>query len=105
MSAPIPPALAPKIQYPDSDGKPMSDNTVQFDWIGLLKWNAEAYTADRPDVFVAGDHLIYAVEGDVKARQAPDVYVAFGRPKHDRGSYKVWEEDGIFPQVVFEVWS
>src|SRR5262249_7590448 len=38
-------------------------------------------------------------------RQAPDVYVAFGRPKGDRGSYKVWEEGGIFPQVVFEVWS
>jgi Uma2 family endonuclease len=56
-------------------------------------------------VFVAGNHLIYAVEGKVAIRQAPDVYVAFGRPKADRGSYKVWEEGGLFPQVVFEVWS
>jgi Uma2 family endonuclease len=31
--------------------------------------------------------------------------VAFGRPKGDRGSYRVWQEGGVFPQVVFEVWS
>jgi hypothetical protein len=33
------------------------------------------------------------------------VDVSFGRPKGYRGSYKVWEEGGVFPQVVFEVWS
>ena len=27
------------------------------------------------------------------------------RPKGDRGSYKQWEEDGITPQVVFEILS
>jgi Uma2 family endonuclease len=95
----------PKVYYPDSDGEPMADNTVQFDWIAILKWNAEAYLRDDPNVFVAGDHLIYPIEGDADTRQAPDVYVAFGRPKGDRGSYKVWEEGGIFPQVVIEVWS
>ena len=31
--------------------------------------------------------------------------MAFGRPKGDRGSYKQWQEDGIAPQVVFEVRS
>jgi Uma2 family endonuclease len=93
------------IHYPDSDGQPMADNTLQFDWIAILKWNAEAYFADRDDVFVAGDNLIYPVEKEPEIRQAPDVYVAFGRPKVYRGSYKVWEEGGIFPQVVFEVWS
>ncbi len=99
---------APKptlIHYPDCDGEPMADNTLQFDWIALLKWNAEAYFRDDPAVFVAGDHLIYPVEGDADARQAPDVYAAFGRPKGYRGSYRVWEEGGVFPQVIFEVWS
>ena len=95
----------PKIHYPDSDGQPMADNTLQFDWIAILKWNLDYQFADDPNVFVAGDHLIYAEEGNNKYRVAPDVYVAFGRPKGHRGSYKVWEEDGIFPQVVFEVWS
>ena len=31
--------------------------------------------------------------------------VVFGRPKGDRGSYRQWEEDGIAPQVVFEILS
>ncbi|MBL8866357.1 MAG: Uma2 family endonuclease [Planctomycetia bacterium] len=95
----------PEIFYPDSDGQPMADNTLQFDWIAILKWNIEACFRARPDVFVAGDHLIYPVEGDPETRQAPDVYVAFGAEKKYRGSYRVWEEKGIFPQVVFEVWS
>ena len=93
------------VHYPDDDGEPMSDNTVQFDWITLIKCNLEHQFAGDPAVFVAGNHLIYPVEGHAKLRHAPDAYVAFGRPKVDRGSYKVWEEDGIFPQVVFEVWS
>ncbi len=92
--------------YPDSDGQPMADNTLQFEWITTLKWGCEALFADRPDVFVAGDHLIFPVDDPENIIQfAPDVYVAFGRPKGHRGSYKVWEEAGIFPQVLFEVWS
>lgn len=105
MSIAKPPAQPQVIHYPDSDGLPMSDNTLQFTWIGILKWGLEACFLSDPDVFVAGDHLIYPVEGEVKIRQAPDVYVALGRPKKDRGSYKVWEEGGVFPQVVFEIWS
>jgi Uma2 family endonuclease len=93
------------VVYPDSDGEPMAENTVQYEWIVTLKGNLDILFADRPDVFVAGDNLIYPVRGDNKTRQAPDVYVAFGRPKGHRGSYKVWEEGGVFPQVVFEVWS
>src|SRR4051812_22959065 len=99
------PANPADVQYPDSDGQPMSDNTVQFRWITTIQGNLDVLFRDRPDVFVAGDNLIYPVQGDPTVRQAPDVYVAFGRPKGDRGSYKVWEEGGTFPQVVFEVWS
>jgi len=93
------------IHYPDDDGLPRSDNTWQFNWIVLLHANLDAQFRSDPKVFVAGNHLIYPVEGDAKTRQAPDVYVVFGRPKQDRGSYKVWEEGDVFPQVVFEVWS
>jgi len=93
------------IIYPDSDGKPMSDNTKQFRWIVTLVGGLEALFAADPNVFVAGDLLWYPVEGDNKTRIAPDALVAFGRPKGDRGSYKQWEEAGIAPQVVFEVLS
>lgn len=93
------------IIYPDSDGQPMSDNTKQFRWIVNIKENLEVIFKDDPNVFVAGDLLWYAVEGDNKTRQAPDAMVALGRPKGDRGSYKQWEEDNIAPQVVFEILS
>ncbi|MGI0493768.1 Uma2 family endonuclease [Alkalinema pantanalense CENA528] len=95
----------PDLLYPDSDGQPMSDNTKQFRWIVTIKENLEILFADRADVFVAGDLLWYAVEGQPKVRQAPDAMVVFGRPKGERGSYKQWVEEGIAPQVVFEILS
>ena len=93
------------IIYPDSDGLPMSDNTKQFRWIVTIKENLELIYAQNPDVFVAGDLLWYPVEGNNTIRQAPDVMVAIGRPKGDRGSYQQWREEGIAPQVVFEILS
>jgi Uma2 family endonuclease len=98
----IPPAA---VHYPDSDGNRMADNTLQFEWIVTLQGNLDLLFRANPNVFVAGDHLIYPVQGDNTTCHAPDVYVAFGRPKGHRGSYRVWEEGGTFPQVIFEVWS
>ncbi|MCS6830540.1 MAG: Uma2 family endonuclease [Armatimonadota bacterium] len=93
------------IVYPESDGKPMADNTKQFRWIVTLEGGFEALFREREDVFVAGDLLWYPVEGRPDIRMAPDVMIVFGRPKGDRGSYKQWEEGNIPPQVVFEVLS
>ena len=99
-------AEAPEtIFYPDSDGKPMLDNTRQFQWITVIKSGLETLFADDPDVFVAGDLLWYAFKGRPDIRVAPDVLVAFGRPKGYRGSYRQWEENDIPPQVVFEILS
>jgi Uma2 family endonuclease len=105
MSATVTPPKPAAVHYTDSDGKPMADNTIQFRWIMMLYTHLAGQFRDDSNVFVAADHLIYPVEGESKTRQAPDVYVAFGRPKGDRPSYRVWEEGGIFPQVIFEVWS
>ncbi|UIE39623.1 Uma2 family endonuclease [Leptodesmis sichuanensis] len=99
------PLTQPDRIYPDSDGRPMADNTKQFEWIVLIKKNLDWLLMEQPNVFVAGDLLWYPVEGNPKIRTAPDVLVVFGRPKGDRGSYKQWEEDGIPPQVVFEILS
>ncbi|MBD2577106.1 Uma2 family endonuclease [Oscillatoria sp. FACHB-1406] len=98
-------SLDREIIYPDSDGQPMADNTLQYRWIVLIKENLELLFAENPEVFVAGDLLWYAVEGSPKIRLAPDVMVAFGRPKGDRGSYQQWKEGNIAPQVVFEILS
>jgi Uma2 family endonuclease len=100
-----PQANTSEIIYPDSDGRPMADNTLQFRWIVTIKENLDILFADRPDVFVAGDLMWYPVEGNNRLCQAPDTMVVFGRPKGDRGSYQQWKEDGIAPQVVFEILS
>jgi len=94
-----------EIIYPDSDGKPMADNTLQADAMTIIYNNLRAIFADDPNVFVAMDLLWYPVEGNPRIRVAPDVLVALGRPKGHRGSYKQWEEGGVAPQVVFEVLS
>lgn len=91
--------------YPDSDGQPMADNSLQFRWIVLIKENLECLFADDPDVFVAGDLLWYPVEGHPEIRVAPDVMVVLGRPKGERGSYRQWQEGNVTPQVVFEILS
>jgi len=102
MSMHLPPA---PIHYPDSDGQPMADNSLQFAWIQLLSGNLAALFVARDDVVVGGDMLWYPVQGFPNITQAPDTFVIFGRPKGYRGSYKQWEEDDTPMTVVFEVRS
>ena len=76
------------IIYPESDGKPMADNTKQFRWILVIQQNLDWMFADNPNVFVAGDLFWYPVEGKPRIVTAPDVMVVVGRPKGERGSYQ-----------------
>src|SRR5580658_3058808 len=87
------------IEYPDSDGLPMAENTLQYQWIVTITGGLRHLFAKNPNVFVAGDLFWYPVEGRPKIRYAPDTMVAFGRPKGHRGSYRQWVEDGVAPQV------
>jgi Uma2 family endonuclease len=103
MDIPLTPVR--EVEYPEDDGLPMSENTVQFRWIVTLQGGLDAVFLGRQDVFVAGDLLWYPVEGDNTIRTAPDTMVVLGRPPGDRGSYRQWEEDNIPPTVVFEVLS
>jgi Uma2 family endonuclease len=93
------------IKYPESDGQSMADNTLQYRWIVTIQGGIDAMFKDDPHIFVAGDLLWYPVEGNKKIRVAPDIMVAFNRPKGDRGSYLQWKENNIAPQVVFEILS
>src|SRR2546425_11584042 len=105
MTSVATPSFLSRIVYPDTDGMPMAENTLQFQWIVTIKGGLDHLFADDPNVFVAGDLFWYPVEGHPEIRIAPDVLVAFGRPKGHRLSYMQWEEGGVPPQVVFEVLS
>jgi len=97
-------AVGPII-YPESDGKPMADNTKQMRWIKMLSNNLEGMFHDQPDIFVACNLMWYAVEDEPEEYAAPDVMLAFGRPKGDRGSYRQWEEKDVPVTVAFEILS
>ncbi len=83
----------------------MAENTLQFEWIVLIKHGLEACFIDRKDIFIAGDLFWYPVENHPEIRLAPDVLVVLGRPKGHRGSYLQFLEENIAPQVVFEILS
>ncbi len=52
------------IIYPSSDGQPMADSTIQYQWITAIKGGCDAIFKDDENVFVAGDLLWYPVEGE-----------------------------------------
>ena len=68
------------IIYPDSDGKPMADNTLQFQWIVTIQGGLDALFLSEANVFVAGDLLWYPVEGSSKIRAAPGSCSASSAP-------------------------
>ncbi len=47
LEAPVKPII-----YPDSDGRPMAENTKQFQWIVTLVGGLQALFADDPKVFL-----------------------------------------------------
>jgi Uma2 family endonuclease len=96
----------PQTLYPETDGLPMAENTVQYRWIVRLVSNLRRLFAHQ-NVFVAGDLFWYPVQVNAPPVpvQAPDAMVVLGRPGGDRKSYKQWEEENIAPQVVFEILS
>ena len=102
MNRPVPSPAA--VEYPDSDGKPMAENDAQRAAIMYGIGALELWFADREDVYVSGDLLIYYVEGDPRKSVAPDVFVVFGAEARERRTYKLWEEPKA-PDFVMEVAS
>src|SRR5277367_603781 len=93
-----------EIDYPTSDGKPMAETDLHrklmIEVIELL----DGFFANRSDVYVSGNMLVFYEEGNPRKHRAPDVFVVWGVPKHERENFKIWEE-GKAPGVVIEITS
>lgn len=101
----LPPARAKPVRYPERDGKPIAETQVHASEIIRLMQTLRDHYADRPDVYVWGDLLLYYEEGNPRASVAPDVFVAVGAAREPaRRIYKLWEE-GVPPTLVVEVTS
>jgi len=92
------------VRYPESDGKPMAETPDHRDEMMRLIQTLQDAFADRDDVYVSGNMMMYFEEGNPRASISPDVFVTLGADKHtDRRVYKTWE-DGP-PTFVIEVTS
>ncbi len=97
-------AILHRVDYPESDGKPMGESDVHRDEIIGAIEALKDHFRDHADVYVAGDLLLYYEEGDPAAVVVPDVMVVRGVAKRLRKSYKLWEEQRG-PELVVEISS
>ena len=95
----------PEIYYPESDGNPMAETDAQFYPLTETVLALRQRYADRDDVYVSGDLLVYYRMNDNTVRLAPDVFVVFGVEDHLRSSYIIWREQGKAPDFVLEIAS
>src|SRR5262249_35779070 len=107
--ATVPPARTiSKINYPDSDGRPMGETPLHADNLAYLVHMLRMWYEHNEQVFIAGNMFLYYVPGDRLKHVSPDVFVVHGVPKHtnpERRRYLVWEEGGKVPDVVIELTS
>ncbi len=92
------------VDYPTTDGRPMAETDIHRDQMVDLIQTLQNYYADRDDVYVSGNILLYYVKGDKRKHISPDVMVVYGVPKHKRDYYLLWNE-GQPPHVVIEITS
>lgn len=93
------------VEYPESDGKPMSESGTH--WHATVDFASPLVTryAARPDTYVGCDTLMYWEEGNPGKAVSPDVFVAFGSSREPkRGVWQVWAE-GKAADFVLEVTS
>ena len=100
-------ALAPvapvEIDYPSSDGEPLAESYFQLIPLFYAFDALRRRYADREDVFVAADLLIYYRRG-TRESVAPDVFVVLGAENRPRHSYLLWQEPKG-PDFVLEITS
>jgi len=82
----------------------MGETEYHRDEISGLIWALQQLYLNVPDVHVTGNLFFYYVLGDPRFVVCPDVFVVKGVSKHERRTYKLWEE-GQVPCLVIEVTS
>ncbi len=100
-SLPYAPTDTADIIYPESDGKPMAETDLHIEEIIRMRHILKAHFAEKPDVYISGNIMMYYEEGVIRSSVSPDVLVSFGIGKKRRRTYKVWEE-GKPPDFVME---
>ncbi|MBI2191871.1 MAG: hypothetical protein HYU36_07800 [Planctomycetes bacterium] len=80
---------APEIHCPESDGRPMAETDPHRENMTAPLHALKQYFRSEPEVYEAGNLLLYYEEGNLKASCAPDVFVVRGVSKALRRTYQV----------------
>ena len=83
---------APTLVYPDSDGEPMAETPkhqqVMIDCMDVMRHHFRHI----PDMYIAGNMLLYYEEGNPRKSISPDVFMVRGLSKKELRTYKTWEQ-------------
>ena len=100
-------AIFPKVELAESDGQNMDS-----DWhrlcIELLLASIRFHFRDRNDYYAAGNSFIYYSKKQVRNQdfKGPDFFFVRGASREPiRPYWVVWEEDGLYPNVIVELLS
>lgn len=99
-----PPVPNDGVYYPESDGEPVAESDFQYIPLTYATSALSVYFLEVPDIYVAGDMLIYFVQGNPAMSVAPDVFVIPNLDKRLRTSYFMWLE-GQVPMFIMEITS
>jgi len=92
-----------EIIYPSSDGEPLAE-TQQHVLAILMALSLLRLYLQEQQAVVFADQYLYYIEGNPRARVAPDVMVVFDIEKRLYANYKIWEGQQT-PAIIFEVTS
>jgi Uma2 family endonuclease len=90
--------------YPAELEKEMGETAYHYKLIFLLFGLLEQHFSEENNAVIAANMMVYYDKGNVKKWLAPDIFVCFGVDNKLRRVFKTFEE-GVFPQVVFEIAS
>ena len=93
------------IVYPEEDGEPLAETDFQAIPLIYAVSALRAHYADREDIYVGGNMLLYYRMNLPQFSVAPDVFMVDGaQGNHKRRSWFTWRE-GAAPAFVMEIAS
>src|SRR5215831_13277736 len=93
-----------RIEYPTSDGKPMAETDWHRELMEELIRTLKVFYAEKKNVYVSGNLLLYYEPGNKRRHVSPDVFMVKGVSKQERPYYLLWEERKG-PNVAIELTS
>lgn len=92
-------------EYPCSDGEPVAETDWHMTAMSDTRSVLQLLYKDQSNVYIGANNFLYWDEDNMRACVSPDLYVVRGVDKRPKRVYKVWEEGGKTPNVVFEFTS